>query len=322
MSLVSNYTCRVLNLLNFDKLLHLNRKNNRIGQLIELFIRRQNRQRLCLVNKRQKVKKQEHFTLNKFVLIQSFLGISFGGKSEPEVEKNSTRIMSGKKLDELVLHADQLFDENKYSDTIELLKSYEEQDTYEIQWRLARALYSLSKTDESKKKELVDEAFNYAKRALELNENHFAAHKWYAVLLDTKSGLEGTKQRVQSLENFQKHLQRALELNPQDATTWYILGEYYYGLADLNWMTRKVVQVVFANPPSATFEQALECYEKAENISPDFYSLNKLSLGKTFLQLNNKEKAKEFLTKASNVDVLNEDDKKCKEEALKLLKKC
>lgn len=181
--------------------------------------------------------------------------------------------------------------------------NFQAQDTYEIQWRLARAIYSLSKTEEAKKKELVDEAFNYAKRALELNDNHFAAHKWYAVLLDTKSGLEGTKQRVQQLENFQKHLQKALELNPKDATTWYILGEFYYGLADLNWMTRKVVQVVFANPPSATFEQALECYEKAEGISPDFYSLNKLSLGKTYLQLNNKEKAKEFLTKASNVDV-------------------
>lgn len=92
---------------------------------------------------------------------------------------------------------------------------------YEIKWRIARALYSQSKAESGKKsEELVREAFDYSKAALEINDTHFAGHKWYAVLLDAKSGLDGTKERVSQLENFHKHLQRALELNPQDATTW------------------------------------------------------------------------------------------------------
>lgn len=77
------------------------------------------------------VSKQQHRQQNplrnrNFILIQSFLGISFGSKTEPEIKK-TTRKMSedGKKLDEIVLHADQLFDENSYTETVELLKSFE-----------------------------------------------------------------------------------------------------------------------------------------------------------------------------------------------------
>lgn len=49
--------------------------------------------------------------------------------------------------------------------------------------------------------------------------------------------------------------------------------------------------------------------------------MNLLMIGKCYYQLKNTECAKEYLTKASNIVVLNEDDRKCKEEAEKLLKK-
>lgn len=50
----------------------------------------------------------------------------------------------------------------------------------ELLWRLARAsrdVAQLSRTSEQEKKLLVYEALEYAKRALEKNESHFAAHK-------------------------------------------------------------------------------------------------------------------------------------------------
>lgn len=44
-------------------------------------------------------------------------------------------------------------------------------------------------------------------------------------------------------------------------------------------------------------------------------------IAKCYIALKDNAKAKEFLTKASNISVLNEDDRKCKEEAEKLLSK-
>jgi hypothetical protein len=49
--------------------------------------------------------------------------------------------------------------------------------------------------------------------------------------------------------------------------------------------------------------------------------MNLLMIGKCYYQLKDNEKAKEYLCKAACVVVLNEDDRKCKEEAEKLLKK-
>ena len=42
------------------------------------------------------------------------------------------------KLNETVEHADQLYDENNFQETYDLLKKYPDQNVYEIKWRLAR----------------------------------------------------------------------------------------------------------------------------------------------------------------------------------------
>jgi hypothetical protein len=44
-------------------------------------------------------------------------------------------------------------------------------------------------------------------------------------------------------------------------------------------------------------------------------------IAKCYIALKNNEKAKEYLTKAVNIPVQNEDDRRCKEEAEKLLPK-
>lgn len=225
-------------------------------------------------------------------------------------------------LSELLQHADQLFDEDNYEETVKVLKSFNDQEQYDIKWRLARAIFSVSKTAEGKtKKELVQEGYAFAQEALRLKDDDFAGHKWMAILLDAKSGLDGIKERVSQLENVKKHMERAVELNPTDPTSWYILGEFAFGLAELPWYTRKILNTLFATPPTGTFDEALGHFEKAESISPNFYSMNVLLIGKCYYNLNNKEKAREWLTKASEVTLKNDDDKKCKEEALKLLKK-
>lgn len=219
--------------------------------------------------------------------------------------------------------ADQLFEDNKFQDTVELLKSLDDQSNSEVLWRLGRALFKVSgsESNNTKKAEMIREAYKCLVDALEKDEKNFSVHKWYAVLLDAKSNLDGIKERVTQLENVKRHMKRAIELNPEDATSRYILGEFAFGLADLPWYQRKLVSTIFATPPTGTYDEALENFLKAESLEADFYSMNKLMIGKCYYQLKNNEKAKEFLTKAAACPVQNEDDRKCKEEAESLLKK-
>lgn len=125
-----------------------------------------------------------------------------------------------------------------------------------------------------------------------------------AVLLDANSELDGVKARVSQLERVKKHMLAAVELNPEDPTSWHVLGNFAFGLADMPWYQRKVVSAIFASPPTGTYEEALEHFLKAEEKKPNFYSMNLLYIGKCYQALKNNEKAKEYLTKAANVQVL------------------
>lgn len=166
----------------------------------------------------------------KPILFLSFIGISFGKKEEDSKKKMSDLKAQLEKIDVI-------FEENKYQETVDQLRSLEDKKNPEVLWRLGRALFKVSgdTTDTSKKNELIKEAYANVKESLDLDDNNFATHKWYAILLDAKSNLDGLKERVNQLENVQKHMKKAIELNPQDPTSRYILGEFCYGLADLPW---------------------------------------------------------------------------------------
>lgn len=162
---------------------------------------------------------------------------------------------------------------------------------------------SKSCTDKKQKENYIRDAFSLMEEALKKDENNFAIHKWYAILLDATAELDGIKARVSQCENVRKHMMRAVELNPNDPTGWYILGNLEYSLADMSWAVKKIVSTVFATPPNGSYEKALECFLKAENIEPKFYSMNNLLMGKTYMQLKDNEKAKEQLAIVCNVTV-------------------
>lgn len=66
-----------------------------------------------------------------------------------------------------------------------------------------------SKYDKQYKNKLVLKAYGIILKTMENTkdaENHYAVHKWYALLLDAKSSLDGTKERIKQLENVKKHL--------------------------------------------------------------------------------------------------------------------
>ncbi|EMP42281.1 Regulator of microtubule dynamics protein 1 [Chelonia mydas] len=100
----------------------------------------------------------------------------------------------------------------------------------EILWRLARAsrdLAQLSSTSAEEKKQLVYEALEYAKKALEKNESNFAVHKWYAICISDVGDYEGIKTKIANAYVIKEHFQKAIELNPKDATSIHLMGIWY-----------------------------------------------------------------------------------------------
>lgn len=98
-----------------------------------------------------------------------------------------------------------------------------------------------------------------------------------------------------------------------------MIGNWCYQVADLAWYQRTIASTIFGEPPVSSFDEALMYFEKAEQADPNFYSHNLLMLGKTYSKLNQKEKAIEYLTKASEFIAKNDDDLQAKQEATKFL---
>uniref|UniRef100_A0A1A8G8X6 Regulator of microtubule dynamics protein 1 n=1 Tax=Nothobranchius korthausae TaxID=1143690 RepID=A0A1A8G8X6_9TELE len=206
----------------------------------------------------------------------------------------------------------------------QLLLQYKDSDNAEFLWRLARASRDLSllpDTPPERKKQLVFEAFGYAQRALERDDTCFAAHKWYAVCLSDVGDFEGVKVKIGNSYIIREHLEKAIKLNPKDATSLHILGFWCFAFAELPWYQRKVAALIFASPPMSTYEEALEFFLQAEQVDPNFYSKNLLMLGKTYLAMKEKQKALLWLTKAKDYPAHTLEDKEVHKEAVNLLKR-
>ncbi|XP_006859324.1 PREDICTED: regulator of microtubule dynamics protein 1 [Chrysochloris asiatica] len=251
-----------------------------------------------------------------------FSTLSYLGFEIYQAISQAAVVHAAAKVDEILEQADYLYESGETEKLYQLLTSYKESEDAELLWRLARAsrdIAQLSKTAEEEKKRLVYEALEYAKRALEKNESSFAAHKWYAICISDVGDYEGIKIKIANAYIIKEHFQKAIELNPKDATSIHLMGIWCYTFAEMPWYQRRIAKMLFATPPSSTYEEALSYFHRAEQVDPNFYSKNLLLLGKTYLKLQNKKLAAFWLMKAKDYPAHTEEDKQIQTEAAQLL---
>ncbi|XP_024896906.1 regulator of microtubule dynamics protein 1 isoform X3 [Pteropus alecto] len=130
-------------------------------------------------------------------------------------------------VEEVLAQADYLYESGETEKLYQLLTQYKDSEDAELLWRLARVsrdVAQLSRTSEAERKLLVYEALEYAKRALEKNEASFAAHKWYAICISDVGDYEGIKAKIANAYVIKEHFEKAIELNPKDATSIHLMG--------------------------------------------------------------------------------------------------
>ncbi|XP_007461783.1 PREDICTED: regulator of microtubule dynamics protein 1 isoform X1 [Lipotes vexillifer] len=251
-----------------------------------------------------------------------FSALSYLGFETYQVISQAAAVHAAAKVEEILEQADYLYESGETEELYQLLSQYKESEDAELLWRLARAsrdIAQLSGTSKEEKKLLVYEALEYAKRALEKNESSFAAHKWYAICISDVGDYEGIRAKIANAYMIKEHFEKAIELNPKDATAIHLMGIWCYTFAEMPWYQRRIAEMLFATPPSSTYEEALGYFHRAEQVDPNFYSKNLLLLGKTYLKLHNKKLAAFWLTKAKDYPAHTEEDKQIQTEAAQLL---
>ncbi|XP_041456077.1 regulator of microtubule dynamics protein 1-like [Lytechinus variegatus] len=238
-------------------------------------------------------------------------------------ESNESAPMAEPEVTAAAEEADRLYSANKSTEMYDHLIRFKDTTHDELLWRLARACWSvgqLASTSKDEKKKLTFDLHDFAQRALKANDQNFASHKWYAISLSEIGEYKGTKEKIENAFTIKDHFVRAIELNPQDATSIHLLGRWYFTFADMGWIQRNLAATVFATPPSGTYDEAIEQFLHAEKVKPNFYSKNLLWLGNTYLKKGDKTSARTYLEKAVNYPVETDEDKEVVKQAEQHLK--
>ena len=176
---------------------------------------------------------------------------------------------------------------------------------------LARIHYNQAQNtqDAAEKKRLVYQSLGEARRAVEESGDDWFCHKWAAITLSEAGSYEGTRKSIEDAFVIKEHLDAALRLNPVDPTTHHILGIWCFTFANMSWIVRNLAATIFSTPPQATYDDALACFLRAEQISPGFYLKNCLYLTMTYQAKGDTVEAKKWKEFGLTLPVTNDDDR-------------
>jgi tetratricopeptide (TPR) repeat protein len=131
----------------------------------------------------------------------------------------------------------------------------------------------------------------------------------------TKSG----KEKIVTVKDIKKHADQALKINPNNFKAWHILGKWHYEVSDLNFIESAAVKLFFGGLPESSFSMAINAYEKAKKIAPEF-CLKYLELAKAYYKNDQKSLAISQLKKVIQLPSSTADDIIIKKEAGTLIK--
>ena len=166
-------------------------------------------------------------------------------------------------------------------------------------WRLSRAAHKAAAVAESaknttKQKKLLYESEDWAKKTIELQETNANGHAWLAFTMGKISDFVGTKERIERGKEIEKHLNRAIELDPSEPGLFYTFGRWCMEVAKLSWMERKLAATLFSKPPEATYSDAIEKFKKASELKEDWRA-NYFWMAKSHIAMKDYKKAIECL---------------------------
>ncbi|PNF36188.1 hypothetical protein B7P43_G10678 [Cryptotermes secundus] len=243
-------------------------------------------------------------------------------------DENNVETETDPRLAKLLDKVDILFkgtvecNKTAYSLLLQLKDQYA--DKVNVLWRLAKASHIMGTVygeegDNDKKKEFLFEGFGFAKRALELDESHPEAHKWFAITVGARGEFLSLPEKIEGGSLFKEHVDKALALQPYDPSLHHLLGRFKYEVANLSWIERKVAGVICAEPPTATYPEAVNHCLEAEYLSPTPWKENRLLLAKCHFNQGNYTDAFRWLKCALLVPVVTLDDRSADREARSLL---
>ncbi len=224
----------------------------------------------------------------------------------------------------LIKKGDIFYDKLQPAEALQFYLPAEKLDSTNVRLlvRIARQYRHLMSdaTKTSEKRRLGNTAVSYAARSVALAPNDPEAQLALAISYGKMLPFAENKEKITTSRLIKNAVDKAIVLDPTNDLSWQVLGRWYRGLADVRGVKRALAQVKYGKLPSATYEDAVHCFEKAISLNPNRL-MHYIELGHTYALMDRDADARKFITKGLAMPETEKDDPETKELGRGILKK-
>ncbi|MBT4129259.1 MAG: hypothetical protein HOE44_00885 [Candidatus Marinimicrobia bacterium] len=259
--------------------------------------------------------------MKRSLLMMLILSMAVFGFAQDAVE--DTEVVEVDPVADLLMQAEVTHDAKDYEATMKLLKQAEKLDgqNEEILWKISRGYFDFADrkpNDLEYKKPYLYKGRDYAEKALALNDMSAAGHKWYAIHHGQIGEAEGTEQKIKNSYGMRDHTLLAIKYDPEDDGNYHVMGRWHYALSDLSWIERQIASIIYATPPEASFEEAMEFFKKAHGLDKEDIR-NMLYIGYCYDELGDEKAAADWFNMAINATAESDSDRSIQADAKEAL---
>ena len=221
----------------------------------------------------------------KNLFIGIILSSLIAGQDLKDIDINLTNL----EFDKAQASLEQLY--NKYPENTDVL----------LRLSITHHYLSESALKKSLDKKNALKAFEYIEKAFNIEPDNPDILKWYVITLGKTVEEDTIRNQIEQSKNIKNIALKVIDLLPDDEFCYSIMGQWHYKLADLGRASRRIASILFSEPPKGSFEEAQYFFEKSLERNSDYIGTY-YWLGKTYLKLNNEQKAIELFKLGVTLD--------------------
>ena len=197
-----------------------------------------------------------------------------------------------------------------------------EPNNYDALWRVSRAYVDIGEhlpavTDKEKAQQLqtYEKALEFANKAIAANANGAMGYTRRAIANGRIALFKGVWESLDLVKQTKADCEKAIALDPNDATAYYVLGRTHMKVSEKPRIVRWPLGLGWAN-----LDESVKNYEKAITLRPDFI-MYRLDCARAYVELDEYDKARTQLTAIGTLPTMDEDDGQFRKDAQDLLEK-
>lgn len=212
-------------------------------------------------------------------------------------------------------------------DNLDAARSYEEaygmeNDNFEILKKVVISYNDAGEDHRDRDREKAEKFFSKAIQYAEMSSDKFPEkednHFLLALTYGNMARFSDGKRKVELARNVESNIKKMIELRPDFAPSYVVLGVYYREISELGWLLEKFADTLMGGLPGGTIEDSVRTLEKAVSLEPDAI-YTQFELAKTYESVEEYEKASIHYKKVLELPVTDHHDDLKKEKSEKAL---